>query len=82
MNQIKLKRLFIQHNDITQILSSILNRIRFWQNVLPAIYHTKEFVHVILDLETNALAMNLLDNSDTTHRLKRYIILTVPDRPE
>jgi hypothetical protein len=32
--------------------------------------------------EMNAIAMNLLDNSEITHRLKRYTILTLPDRPE
>jgi hypothetical protein len=31
---------------------------------------------------TNALAVNLLDSSETTHRLKRYTALTPPDRPE
>jgi hypothetical protein len=35
-----------------------------------------------LENHTNALAVNLLDNSETTHRLKRYTVLTVPDRPE
>jgi hypothetical protein len=31
---------------------------------------------------TNTLAVNLLDNSETTHRLKRYTLLTLPERPE
>jgi hypothetical protein len=31
---------------------------------------------------TNVLAVNLLDNSKTTHRLKRYTILTLPVKPE
>jgi hypothetical protein len=31
---------------------------------------------------TNALAANLLDNSETTHRLTRYTALTLPDKPE
>jgi Iap family predicted aminopeptidase len=33
---------------------------------------------------TNALAVNQLreDKSDTTHRLKRYTVLTLPDRPK
>jgi hypothetical protein len=35
-----------------------------------------------LENHTNALAVNLLDNSETTHRLKRYTVLTLPDRPE
>jgi hypothetical protein len=29
---------------------------------------------------TNALAVNLLDNSETTRRLKRYSVLALPDR--
>jgi hypothetical protein len=35
-----------------------------------------------LENRTNALAVNLLDNSETTHRLKRYTVLTLPDTPE
>jgi hypothetical protein len=35
-----------------------------------------------LENHTNALAVNLLDNSEATHRLKRYTILTQPDGPE
>jgi hypothetical protein len=35
-----------------------------------------------LENHTNAQALNLLDNSETTHRLKRYTVLTLPDRPE
>jgi hypothetical protein len=35
-----------------------------------------------LENHTNALAVNLLDKSETTHRLKRYTVLTLPDRPE
>jgi hypothetical protein len=35
-----------------------------------------------LENHTNALAVNLLDNSVTKYRLKRYSILTLPDRPE
>jgi hypothetical protein len=35
-----------------------------------------------LENHTNTLAVNLLDNSETTHRLKRYTVLTLPDRPE
>jgi hypothetical protein len=31
---------------------------------------------------TNALALDLPDNSETTHRLKRYTVLTLPDRLE
>jgi hypothetical protein len=32
-----------------------------------------------LENHTNALAVNLLDNSENTHRLKRYTVLTLPD---
>jgi hypothetical protein len=35
-----------------------------------------------LENHTNALAVNLLDNSETTRRLKRYTVPTLPDRPE
>jgi hypothetical protein len=35
-----------------------------------------------LENHTNVLALNLLDNSETTHRLKRYTVLTLQDRPE
>jgi hypothetical protein len=35
-----------------------------------------------LENHTNALAVNLVDNSKTTHRLKRYTFLTLPDRPD
>jgi hypothetical protein len=35
-----------------------------------------------LENHTNALAVNLLDNSEITHRLKRYTALTLPDRPK
>jgi HAMP domain-containing protein len=35
-----------------------------------------------LENHTNALAANLPDNSETTHRLERYTVLALPDRPE
>jgi hypothetical protein len=35
-----------------------------------------------LENGTNALAVNLLDNSETTHRLKTYTALTLADRSE
>jgi hypothetical protein len=35
-----------------------------------------------LENSTNVLAVNLPENSETTHRLKRYTVLTLPDRPE
>jgi hypothetical protein len=35
-----------------------------------------------LENHTNALTVNLLDNSKATHRLKRYTVLTPPDRSE
>jgi hypothetical protein len=35
-----------------------------------------------LEKHTNALAVNLLDNCVTTHGLKSYTVLTLPDRPE
>jgi hypothetical protein len=35
-----------------------------------------------LENHTNALAVNLLDNGETTHGLKRYTIITLSDRLE
>jgi hypothetical protein len=35
-----------------------------------------------IENQTNALAANLLDNSETAHRLKRFTVLTLPDRSE
>jgi hypothetical protein len=35
-----------------------------------------------LEDRCNALAVVLLDKSETTHRLKRYTVPTLPDRPE
>jgi hypothetical protein len=35
-----------------------------------------------LENHTNALAVNLLDSSETTHIPKRYTVLILPDRPE
>jgi hypothetical protein len=34
-----------------------------------------------LENHSNTLAVDLLNNSETTHRLKRYTVLTLPDRP-
>jgi hypothetical protein len=50
----------------------VLSEIKKWNNK----YFRK------LENHTNAIAVNLLDNSGTTHRLKRYTALTPPDRPE
>jgi hypothetical protein len=35
-----------------------------------------------LENHTTALAVKLLANSEAAHRLKRYTVLTLPDRPE
>jgi hypothetical protein len=35
-----------------------------------------------LENYTNAVAVNLLENGETTHRLKRHTVLTLPDRHE
>jgi hypothetical protein len=35
-----------------------------------------------LETRTNSLAVNLLDNSETIHRLKRYTVVILPDRRE
>jgi hypothetical protein len=53
-------------------MNTALSEIRKW--------NTKYFRK--LENHTNALAVNLLHNSETTHRLKRYTGLTLPDRPE
>jgi hypothetical protein len=58
------------HDDLQ--MNTVLSEIKKWNTK----YLRK------LGSHTNALAVNLLDNSETTHRLKIYIILTLPDRPE
>jgi hypothetical protein len=35
-----------------------------------------------LENHANAPTVNVLDKSETTHRLKRYTALTLPDTPE
>jgi hypothetical protein len=49
-------------------MNTVLSKIKKWNSE----YSRK------LDNHINALAVNLLDNSKTTHRLKN----TLPDRPE
>jgi hypothetical protein len=58
------------HEDLQ--MNTVLSEIKKWNTK----YLRK------LENHTNALAVNLLDNSETTHRLKRYTVFTVPDRPE
>jgi hypothetical protein len=58
------------HEDLQ--MNTVLSEIKKWNTK----YLRK------LENHTNALVVNLLDNSETTHRLKRYTILTLPDRPE
>jgi hypothetical protein len=53
-------------------MNTVLNEIKKW----IAKYLRK------LENHNNALAVNLLDNSETTHRLKSYTVLTLPDRPD
>jgi hypothetical protein len=53
-------------------MNTVLSEIKKWSIK----YFTK------LKNHPKAEAVNLLDNSETTHRLKRYTILTVPDRTE
>jgi hypothetical protein len=51
--------------------------------IATSIFH--EFVHKFqlkLENHTNALTVNLLDNTETTHRLKRYTVLTLRDTPK
>jgi hypothetical protein len=58
------------HEDLQ--MNTVLNEIKKWNTK----YLRK------LENHTNALAVNLIDNSETTHILKRYTVLTLPDRPE
>jgi hypothetical protein len=58
------------HKDLQ--MKTVLSEIKKWNtNYLRKLQN-----------HTNAPAVNLLDNSETTHRLKRYNILVLPDRPE
>jgi hypothetical protein len=52
------------HEDLQ--MNTVLSKIKTW--------NTK------LENHTNALTLNLLDNSETTHRLKSYTVLTLRDR--
>jgi hypothetical protein len=58
------------HEDLQ--MNTVLSEIKKWNTR----YLCK------LENYTNALAVNLLDENETTHRLKRYTVLTLPDRPE
>jgi hypothetical protein len=86
-----------QHQNLqpfqSQTLQSILNTPWYTNNqrihddlqmntVLSEIkkQNTKSFRK--LKNHTNARAVNLLDNSETTHCLKKYAVLTLPDRTE
>jgi hypothetical protein len=50
----------------------VLSEIKEWNNK----YLRK------LENHTNALAVNILENSETTCRLKGYTVLTLPDTPK
>jgi predicted RNase H-like nuclease (RuvC/YqgF family) len=52
-------------------MNTVLSEIKKWNNK----YLRKLENHI------NALAVNLLDNSENTDRLERYIVLTLPDKP-
>jgi hypothetical protein len=58
------------HEDLQ--MNTVLSEIKKW--------NTKYLRN--LENHTNALAVNQLDNSETTNRLKRFTVLTLPDRPE
>jgi hypothetical protein len=77
----------------TKTLRSILNALQYISNhriredlqmnrVLSEIKKSNTKYLRKLENHSNALAVNLLDNSETTHRLKRYTVLTLPGRPE
>jgi hypothetical protein len=53
-----------------------------WKSTKNHSAKRNENVECQLEIYNKALAMNLLDNSETTHRLKMYSVLTVPDRIE
>jgi hypothetical protein len=53
-------------------MNTVLSEIKHWNTK----YLRK------LENHTNALTVNLLDNSETTRRLKRYTVLTQTDRLE
>jgi hypothetical protein len=53
-------------------MNTVLSEIKMW---------TTKYV-IKLENHTNALAVNLLDNIEAIHILKRYIVLTLTDRPE
>jgi hypothetical protein len=53
-------------------MNTVLSEIKKWN----AKYLRKLENHI------NALAVNLLDNSETTHRLNKHTVLTLSDRPE
>jgi hypothetical protein len=58
------------HGDLQ--MSTVLREIKKWNTI----YLRK------LENHTNALVVNLLGNSETTHILNRCTVLTLPDRPE
>jgi hypothetical protein len=58
------------HEDLQ--MNTVLSEIKKWSTK----YLRK------LENHTNAIAVNLLHNSETTHTLKRHTFLTLPDRPE
>jgi hypothetical protein len=58
------------HEDLH--MNTVLSEVEKW--------NTKYFRK--LENHTKSLAVNLLDNSETTHRLKRYSVLSLPDRNE
>jgi hypothetical protein len=77
----------------SKILRSILNAPWFINNhrihedlqMNTALSEMKKWnTRYLRKLENHSIApaVNLLDNGETTHSLKRYTVLTLPDRPE
>jgi hypothetical protein len=58
------------HEDIE--MNTVLSEIKKWNT---------KYVRK-LENHTNAPTVNLLDNNETTHKLKRYAVVTLPNRPQ
>jgi hypothetical protein len=75
-------------NQTPPIQSSTQTHMDLWNSAMGnslQFQHRNPPAFSIQDSPINSertLVHNLLDNSETTHRLERYTVLTLPDRPE